>query len=828
MAETQLSSQIYLSRESIRRQISEEVKTYLELENVDLTKSSFLTFLIDIVSTLTGNLLFYQLSTYREFFLTKAQLPESILNLAAFLGYNTVEAIASVVNVLITVPFGFDDPSAVFTIPEGFTFSADNEIDFKTYYTTTITVTNNANVTVLYQEANRRFNLPVDIATDGESFSFALPLRQQGSTIQEFQIDSDTREYQFVILDVPVDGQVSSIVVEIREPGNPGYTIWDEFQSLYLMSTTDKGFVSRRTDTGRRLTFGNDLIGVQPAPGSTVRVTSYITKGSEGNVIAGSIRTGERIYLTTFAGVRQVVNYEVINTTPAFGGEDEESLEEVRSNSIKSITTLERLVTENDYKNINLVIPPLPLAQNSLPVLKRSDLQVNEIELFSGILYGASTEEVDNLVPMRNIYVNVPAGTLSIPRGTIISLGDYEYYTIFDLTIEELNSVAYYKYIIYEISLIPALETSYASTYDIYADSLIIYKSGVDGKFKLQYKSTEVDASLCTCEMIIESSGSIKNMTNINDGTSSYFIYSFSPYTDIPSDEQIAEFTIYNPSGDPVSKYRNNFTFTRTLDTFMRSNVLGDGTSLIVYDIPVIEKEYYDGIDKRQFELIILQSIVTQMDLSDRRMLTDFTNIKFTNTHGILENIKYNPATRSDVIDIINTLPVSPSVGDRYIYTAQGDNQDAIIRCIDATNVSFYYEQPSIDTIVYVTNLAEKYIYSERGWITIPNYTIPLDIEVEVFREPTFSGTLSDMVTTVRSTLYSAFKSRFGTNSELYRSEIIDVIHNIDGVSHCRVRKPETSIFFKFELKTLTQEQLLRYGPEYVFFTEDNITVKVI
>lgn len=828
MAETQLSSQIYLSRESIRRQISEEVKRYLELENVDLTKSSFLTFLIDIVSTLTGNLLFYQLSTYREFFLTKAQLPESILNLAAFLGYNTIEATPAVVNVLVTVPFGFDDPLAIFTIPEGFTFSADNEIDFKTYYTITVTVTNNANVSVLYEETNRRFNLPVNIAPDGESFNFALPLRQQGSTVQEFQIDSDVREYQFITLDVPIDGQVSSIVVEIQEPGDPGYTIWDEFQSLYLMSPTDKGFVSRRTDTGRRLTFGNDLIGVQPAPGSSVRVTSYITKGADGNVIAGSIRTGERIYLTTLAGLRQIVNYDVINATPAFGGEDEESLEEVRSNSIKSITTLERLVTENDYKNINLVLPPLPLAQNSLPVLKRSDLQVNEIELFSGILYGSSEEEVENIVPMRNVFVNVPTGTTSIPRGTTISLGDYEYYTLFDLTIETLNSVAYYKYIIYEISLIPALETSYTSTYDIYADSLLIFKSGTEGKFKLQYKSTEVDASLATCEMVIESSGSVKNMTNVNDGTSSYFIYSFNPYTDIPSDEQVAEFTIYDPSNNPVSKYRNNFTFTRTLDTFMRSNVLEDGTSLTVYDIPVIEKEYYDGINKRDFELVVLQNIVTEMDLSDRRMLTDFTNIKFTNTQGVLENIKYNPVTRSDVIDIVNVLPVSPAVGDRYIYSGSGDNQDAIIRCIDATNVSFYYEQPSVDTIIYVTNLGEKYIYSERGWITIPDYTIPLEIEVEVFREPTYSGTLSDMVTTVRSTLYEAFKSRFGTNAELYRSEIIDVIHNISGVSHCRVRKPETSIFFKFELKTLTQEQLLRYGPEYVYFTEDNITVKVI
>jgi len=98
MADTLLSSQIYLSRDSIRELISDEVKTYLELENVDLTKSSFLSFMIDTFSTLTGNLLFYQLSAYREFFLTKAQLPESILNLSAFLGYSANSATAATVN----------------------------------------------------------------------------------------------------------------------------------------------------------------------------------------------------------------------------------------------------------------------------------------------------------------------------------------------------------------------------------------------------------------------------------------------------------------------------------------------------------------------------------------------------------------------------------------------------------------------------------------------------------------------------------------------------------------------------------------------------------
>jgi len=342
-----LSSQIWLSRDSIREQISAQVKSYLELENVDLTKSSFLSFMIDTISTLTGNLLFYQISTYREFFLTKAQLPESILNLSAFLGYNTREATASRVNVLITIPFGFDDPSTTFSIPEGFVFTADGDVEFRTYYSTSITVTGNASAVATVTEDNKRFILPVNETT--EDFSFVLPLLQVKEVVQEYQIDSDIQEYQFITLDVLVDGEVASLEVQIKPPGSAGYTTWTEFASLFLMSGTDKGYVSRRTDTGRRLTFGNDLSGVQPGINSSVLVTVEVTNGEDGNVIAGAIRSGQRIYVQTLAGVNQVVSYDVINTSPAFGGENEESIEEVRSNSIASITSLSKLVTENDY-----------------------------------------------------------------------------------------------------------------------------------------------------------------------------------------------------------------------------------------------------------------------------------------------------------------------------------------------------------------------------------------------------------------------------------------------------------------------------------------------
>ena len=312
---------------------------------------------------------------------------------------------------------------------------------------------------------------------------------------------------------------------------------------------------------------------------------------------------------------------------------------------------------------------------------------------------------------------------------------------------------------------------------DIYSDRLIVERSGDAGIFKLYYTSSESNADSATCKLEIQSSGSIVYMTN--DSTAGYFIYTFNPYTNIPVGEQTFDFTIYEPGGTiPVSKYSNKVTFRADLSTYMRSNVKSDGTSVIVYDVPVIEKEYYDSLTKKDFELEVLQALISSMDLTEARMLTDFTNIKFTNTYGILSNMLLNQATIADIEDIVETLPTSAEVNSKYIFspcTGDDEYQDYIITCTDSTNLTFVYQEAVADSIAYVNSKGENYIYSDRGWIPLPLYSIPLEIEIEVFRSSTFSGTLTSLIDTVRQTIYDAFEDRFGTNATIYRSEIIDI-----------------------------------------------------
>ena len=834
MADTTVSSQVYKSRDQIRNQLITLLKQYLELENVDLTKSSFLSFIVDALSVLTSNTIFYQLSAYREFFLTKAQLPESIYNLSAFLGYSPSEATAATVNVMFTIPFGFEDANTSFSIPEGFEVTAEGDVVFTTYYSTTIDVVNNSQVTITAREDNRTYNIPVTINTS--EFVFVLPFRQFSISQQEFQLSEDLQQYQFVSLDVPFSGQLSNQTVQVKPPESASYESYVEVSSLFLMDSSTKGYVARRTDNGLNLQFGNGLIGYQPEPGSTVIVNLSLTQGADGNAISGSIRSGDRIYNTTDAGINEIVQYSITNPSPAYGGEDEESLEEIRANAIANISALERLVTENDFVNANVIIDDSPIGANSLPVLKRSDLKVNEIALFSTFYFGSG------LVPTRDVFETF--NDTYIPRQTVINFDGVDYYTLFDMEVDSLNSNAEYTYIMYEVEQVPTLVTSYGSDYDLYADNLTVIRSGATATYRLDYKTTETDFITTTCQMKISETGATYNMTN--DGTS--FVYVFANNTVIPKGQLTYFFTINHPVDGNIAQYSNEFIFRQDLSDFTMSDVVvSDSTTFTIYDIPTVKKSYYDSVNQRDFEMQALQQLLTTLSFKDYRMLTDFINFKFTNTTGVMRNMQLNEVDHSPVIDISCTPPTSPSVGDRYIvdngqgawagydgyitqYTQQIDSTSVIdgtaTIIIDSTSFYWAFTEPKSDDMVYVTSDSTKYIYSDKGWVN-PEYTIPLQLSVDVFREDTYTGSLASLTQDIREALVEAFQDRFGINVELYRSEIIDVVQGVDGVDHCRLNAPVSNIFFNFDIDNFTQQELLEYAPEYVYFTEDDIAIKV-
>lgn len=807
-----ISSQLYSSRDNIRSQLIEYLKSYLELENISLTKGSFLSYIINVISTLTSNLLFYESSVYNEFFLTKAKLSESVLNLASALGYNAKEASPAVAEVLITIPLTFTSNEVNIVIPPYHKFYA-NDIEFITYYTTQIYITNNQDVSIYIEDENGRQAIPVliDTTSSPSSFSFMLNLKQMKISSHEFQIDENLQPYQFTDIDVKTSGNVANLEVRVTDPGGLETTLYEEFDSLFLMTSQDSGYVSRKTDTGRKIYFGNGLIGRQPLPGSNVNVKVTETLGSLGNVVAGSINRGDRIYALD-NNITKVVDYSVINPIAAYSGKDEESIEEIRMNSITALTSLRRLVSENDYRNLSTIVEDFPFSR-SCAVLKRSDLKVNEIQLYTVL-------EFNNEIALtRSAYFECGSDSTSIPRLSLVSIKDTEYYTLFDLYINAMEKVAYYEYIVNRLRQNLIKVAVYLPDVDIKCTYIDISKDELFITFEIPYESSFE----LTCQLTFAYSDT--SYTMVTEGNK--FILSI-PSTSVPKGKQLIYFDI-KKENSIVCRYSINTTIKQDLSQYMMSTITCDSTSIIIYDVPVIKKSYYDTIDQDSFESIVMQNVVSKSNLNNYRMLTDFINLKIANTVGSSISMKYNKSTKPDVIDWeIKEPPINPKIGDRYIIgIGEGAWKGKNNKIVVYTGLGWSYIDPSYNDIVYIKNKGIKVIFTGSEWVEAV-FDIPLQIRLEVYKKTDYAGTNAELVESIKSKLISEFSDRFGLNIKLYRSEVISVVQCVEGVSHCTLVYPKHDIFFDFDLSDLTEIELLTYAPDYVYFREDDISVNIV
>lgn len=861
---TSVSKTIYASRDAIRTQVIDFLQQYMELNEVDLTQSSFLSYIIDILTTLSSNLMFYQSNIYREFFLTQAQLPESIHNLSSFLGYSPKEAKYATASVLMKVWLPFSDNNTKFNIPKDFEFKTSDGTIFVTYYKTTVTVERTdeyTSISIIAEEEGRIYNIQhiINMETEPYYFQFMLSVRQYKTKKIETGIDDDILPFQFINKFIEISGKVAEIDVYIKEEEDTSdngvpYT---QFNSLYLMTSSDYGYVLRSAAGGRTLYFGNGIIGIQPKAGSTIIVYIKETLGNDGNVIAGSITQGQRIY-TQQNNQTAIVDYEVINPSPAFGGENEENLQEIRSNSIKSLVSLGRLVSEQDYKNFDVVIPNAPVKSNSIPVLKRSDLKINEIQLYTIFKFG------DTIVPSKNITYEIESEETFIPRNTVIIKDQVDYITLFEMAIDSMNNAAYYQYSMTSIQIVPILGKSWSlnntNLYNFSAtNSSIINNNDGTATVNLYYYSSEPDFYFCTCLLRIASINKNYAMINIPDleNKIGYFSYTFPDHLEIPTGNDSFYFvvsnlytppaeitdpdnpgqTIPNPNPDPLMvnlcEYYISFTYRKNLKSFMISNTIIDNDTgkTIIHDIPVIKKSYFDSIDPEQFELQILQQFLASADFKNYRMLTDFINLKLCNTTGLSINMLRNTPTREPVFDLgLTSIPSTPEIGDKYIVSGNeggewNGKRDKITICTQIDPVVWSFSDPKSNDIVYVENKNSIYIFTEYGWIK-PIYEIPLQINIEVFKENDSSIGETDLIDSIKTSIIDYYSDLFGPKLILRRSKIIDIIHNTKGVSHCRLITPESDIFFDYNISDFSQKDLLEYSPEWVYFTHNDIHIK--
>lgn len=281
--------------------------------------------LIELFAYMGDGLHYYADRIANEAMLLTATQRRSVLNHARLLDYRPRDNVAATVELLFSNAGG--SPAV---IPSGTRVSTSTADPTKT--------------PVVYYETDAEVTVPA-----GGSASVAAT---EGATValEELGTSSGQLDQSFALFTSPViEGSVRVVVAE----GAP--VEWTYYSHLLDASVGDRVFSLLTDERGvTHVLFGDGANGKVPAGGSVIRATYRVGGGVRGNVGPEQIT---RIVTTVPAGVT------VINQAAATGGADAETLTEIKVNAPRSLLTLGRAVTIDDYANLAVQVPTAAKAQ---------------------------------------------------------------------------------------------------------------------------------------------------------------------------------------------------------------------------------------------------------------------------------------------------------------------------------------------------------------------------------------------------------------------------------------------------------------------------------
>ena len=939
------SIQIFADRDKIREQMIEYMKGYLELDSIDLNKTSYLSYLINIISALTSNLCFYTTSVYREFFLTKAIQKESILNLASMLGYTPPFGTPSTVQILVGMPTTFDSTINL-SIPYKFkyyagdiVFTQDHEIQVMIMNPNTDNII--ATVTEI-QEVGGMKVLPYIFSADKLMIYFTVSAIQEEQQTFEFSIPK-LEPYEFHVIDLEFKGTASDInlstidMVTTQDDTSTGITEkWDKYESLFLIPAGVKGYAIRSTALGCKIFFGNGVIGEQPKSNQICDITIGLTKGSAGNVIAGTITKSDYLYVEVIDGgniIQKPVKFEILNTAPSLGGADSPSLDEIRNYAMANVAAGKRLVTKKDYEDIKYIVEGLPIS-HAISILKRSDIKRTEISIFTDIVFE------NMIVPTKNIAhtFECPGGIFTSIAGETLIVDGEEYLTMFDLVIDPENKEGKYSYVLSDINNTVNLVRNYDRETILLPNSINFKAFRVGSKdinsnlilgtdLQPLTKSTEYVA--ITLHYQIIGTGDYSHvqallvdswlgdqypmihdyinrtytvnipLVKIPNGEQKLYLKVFGPdhpyydaetevivrrdlteymYSQVKINKEFiptkvvspisetlirgsvantSDLLTYYPVHQIVEVKQNTSTFIENIDYRLTEESIDWSLSgveptpnssysisykyreyltnhngiynAIVYDIPVIKKDYYESINKDNFRLQIIQKIVT-FDVLQYRMLTDFINLKFANTTGKLTNMLYNKLKFYVIGRNPEVMPIPTMDNQKWVVTLPDNPWNKLPSFVanwNAVTQSWSFNYLTTDDMLFSLEDVKTYIFNGEKLLE-PLNDIPFTIEASIWKSTNISVTSTTLIRKIKDALINQLYTKFGYDAPIFRSDIIRIIQSVDGVEHCELISPSHNIFFNYDIyEDFTQNQLLNYSPQLVFTDTTKINISI-
>lgn len=287
--------------------------------------SSSISILLDILSYNTHYNAYLASMVANEMFLDSAIKRESAVSIAKHLGYTPLSFRSSRARVSFTVvPSG--DPSSV-TLPRYSPFVTNIE-------GTEYTFVNLDPVTILPQAGQYIFN-NVEIV-EGEPLEYT------------FRVDVSGPSEKYVIPNKNIDTTTIRVTVQnsFTDITRTTYTLAEDIGSI---NSESKVFFLEENPTGFfELFFGDNVLGKKLSPGNLVTVEYLVSSGSQCNV---SKEINQFFTLGASVG-GTIIDFPIQAVTNSTGGDEPDTIDEIKFKAPKFRSSMNRAVTADDYKAI--------------------------------------------------------------------------------------------------------------------------------------------------------------------------------------------------------------------------------------------------------------------------------------------------------------------------------------------------------------------------------------------------------------------------------------------------------------------------------------------
>lgn len=324
-----------LDFEGIKSNLITFLQAQSNIKDYDYTGSNINT-VLDVLSYNTYLNNFYLNMVANEMFLDTAQNRDSIVSHIKEINYTprSYHSSKAVINLQVYPA----QRESLITVPKYTPFTTSINGVTKTFTT--------ENALIIKPSVNN-LNETQYVATNIDVF--------EGKVVNE--VFAVTSENNFIATISNKEVDTRHLVVKIRESSSStANAVWTKADTLFGIDSTSNSYFLEPTQGDKfNITFGDGVFGKKPVQGNLVEISYRVSTGKAGNngkvfVNSGSIDGHSNIAVTT--------------VTNSIGGQEMESINDIKFNAPRAFQVQERAVTANDYKI--LLQKEYPQVQNVL------------------------------------------------------------------------------------------------------------------------------------------------------------------------------------------------------------------------------------------------------------------------------------------------------------------------------------------------------------------------------------------------------------------------------------------------------------------------------